>query len=338
MTIPMATSPIRIGLLGAARITPKALLEPVAKIASLEVTRVGARNRDRAQAFAAEHNIANVSDGYAQVIAADDVDVIYNPLPMSLHAEWTIAALRAGKDVFCEKPFASNATEAAEMVRVAEEEGRVLCEAFHYRYHPMFLRILAEVQSGRIGTIERVEGTFNVPIKRESPLGALDIRWDYDASGGSLMDLGCYPMSWVRHVTGEEPVVVSAQATRDEADPRIDAFIACELAFPSGATGSVTSAMERGPEIGLTITGSAGNIVANNPMAPQNGNLLTITTETGTTTGPVDGGISYDHMVRAFADHMVHGTPFPTMASDSINNMAAIDAVYEAAGMPIRGS
>jgi predicted dehydrogenase len=332
----MTSPPIRIGLLGAARITPKALIEPVEKLANVEVVRVAARNRDRAVAFAAEHNIAHVSDSYEELVTADDVDVVYNPLPMSLHAEWTIAALRAGKDVFCEKPFASNATEAAEMVRVAQDEGQVLCEAFHYRYHPMFLRILDEISRGRIGTVERVEGVFNVPISRQSPSGAVDIRWDYAASGGSLMDLGCYPMSWVRHIIGEEPTVVSAVAA--EGPAKIDAHITCELAFPGGATGSVSSAMDRGPEIDLTITGSQGSIVANNPMAPQNGNQLTITTERGTTSGPVDAGISYDHMVRAFIDHLVHGTPFPTMGQDSINNMVAIDAVYAAAGLPVRGT
>ena len=332
----MHDSTLRFGLLGAARIAPTALIEPVAKISNVEITRVAARDRDRAEAFAAEHDIANVSTSYADLIVADDVDVIYNPLPMSLHAEWTIAALRAGKHVFCEKPFASNAAEAAEMVRVAEEEGRVLCEAFHYRYHPMFVRILAEVASGRIGTIERVEGVFNVPIKRETASGDLDIRWDYAASGGSLMDLGCYPMSWVRHVTGEEPTILSADSIEDP--ERIDSFMTCELNFPSGVSGSVTSAMERGPEIGLTIIGSQGSIVANNPMAPQNGNVLTITTPQGTTSGPVEAGISYDHMVRAFVDHLVLGAPFPTRGQDSINNMAAIDAVYQAAGLPVRGA
>lgn len=331
----MASNPIRIGILGAARIAPKALIEPAAKLSTVEVTRIAARDRGRAEAFATEHNIAGVSTTYAEVIEADDVDVIYNPLPMSLHAEWTIAALRAGKHVFCEKPFASNAAEATEMVRVADQEGLVLAEAFHYRYHPMFLRILDEVASGRIGAVERVEGVFHASISRETGSGATDLRWDYNLSGGSLMDLGCYPMSWVRHVTGEEPTVVSAEAVEDP--DKIDAAMTCELSFPSGATGSVSSAMERGPEIAMTIVGSTGRIEAANPMAPQMGNLLTITTSAGTTSGPVDAGVSYDHMFRAFIDHLVLGSPFPTSGQDSINNMAAIDAVYQAAGLPLRG-
>jgi len=321
---------IRFGILGAARIAPKALIGPVAKLPGVEVTRVAARDPERAKAFAAAHGIAGVAADYAELVAADDVDVVYNPLPMSLHHRWTIAALRAGKHVFCEKPFASNAAEATEMVEVAEETGLVLGEAFHYRYHPMFLRILDEVASGRLGRIERVEGRFEVPI------GQPDIRWDYATSGGSLMDLGCYPMSWVRHITGEEPEVVEAEA--EVGPPNIDAAIRAELRFPSGATGSVASAMNRGRAIDLVVVGSDGRLEATNPMAPQMGNQLTITTDAGVTSGPIDGGISYDHMVRAFVDHLVHGAPFPTAAADSIANMAAIDAVYQTAGLPVRGA
>ena len=323
-------SVIRFGILGAARIAPKALLLPAQAMSSVEVTRVAARDRSRAEAFAAEHGIDNVSDSYAEVIEADDVDVVYNPLPMHLHAEWTIAALRAGKDVFCEKPFASNADEAAEMIRVANEEGRVLCEAFHHWYHPMFQRILQVVQSGAIGRVERAESFFNISIDQP------DIRWDYATSGGSLMDLGCYSVTWVRHVVGEEPSVVSA--TAELGPDRIDAAMHAELAFPSGATASIESSMvQPDDDIRLEITGSAGSITAINPLAPQNGNVLTIRTEGGETSGEIHGGNTYEHMLRAFVDHRDHGLAFPTMGQDSIDNMAAIDAIYTAAGLPIRG-
>lgn len=325
----VTVNPIRFGILGAARIAPKGLVDPAKALEGVEVTRVAARDRARAEAFASEHAIADVSDSYQDVIDADDVDVVYNPLPMSLHAEWTIAALRAGKHVLCEKPFASNAEEAAEMVRVADEEGLVLGEAFHYRYHPMFARIIEEIASGRIGTVERLEAVFEAPIARP------DLRWDYATSGGSLMDLGCYPVSWVRHAAGEEPEVVSAEAVEDP--EKIDASISAELRFPSGATASVTSAMDRGPRIALEVTGSLGRIEAINPLAPQSGNRLTLTTPAGTTTGPIDAGVTYEHMLRAFVDHLVHSAPFPTKGEDSIANMAVIDTIYRAAGLPERG-
>ncbi len=324
--------PLRFGILGAARIAPKALVQPVAKLASAEVTRVAARDRSRAEAFATEHGIAAVSDSYAQVLKADDVDVVYNPLPMSLHAEWTIAALEAGKHVFCEKPFASNATEAAAMVEAAERTGNKLAEAFHYRYHPMMQRIIDLVEAGTIGDVQRVEGNFAVSI------GKPDLRWEYATAGGSTMDLGCYPVHWVRDLCGE-PTVESATATVDHDDPLIDADLTMELSFPNGATGRVHSSMiADAPDISLRIEGSAGSIVAANPMAPQNGNSLTVMTAGGVSSGPVEAGVSYDHMVRAFVDFVHHDTPFPTRAQDSIANMAVIDAAYVAAGLPERGT
>jgi len=320
---------LRFGILGAARIAPKALVWPSAKIPEISISRVAARDPERARTFAQEHGIPHTSTTYQALIESDDVDVVYNPLPMSLHAEWTIAALRAGKHVLCEKPFASNAAEAAAMVATAEQENRILGEAFHYRYHPLFSRVLAEIASGRIGSLTHVDAGFRVPIARP------DLRWDYATSGGSLMDLGCYPVSWVRHIVGEEPEVRSAEAVEDPS--RIDASLRAELVFPTGVTASVTSSMVDDRAIWLTITGTHGTIDVSNPMAPQMGNTLTITTEAGTTSGPVDAGISYEHMMRAFVDHLVHGADFPTAGTDSIANMAAIDAMYQAAGLPIRG-
>jgi len=326
---------LRFGILGAARIAPKGFIEPSAATASVEITRVAARDSARAEAFATENGIPNVSPSYEALIQADDVDVVYNPLPMSLHAEWTIAALRAGKHVLCEKPLAANATEASEMVAAAQETGQILGEAFHYWYHPLWARVLKLVRSGTIGSLERIEGRFNIAISQP------DIRWNYETAGGSLMDLGCYPLHWVRWVAGAEPTVVSANATVDSSAPKIDADMTAELAFPDGVSGSLQTSMIAGEGeevIDLQIIGSGGTIHVDNPLAPQNGNTLTITTEGGTTTGSVDAGVTYAHMIRAFADHVVHGTPYPTASDDSVHNMRAIDAIYAAAELPIRGT
>lgn len=323
--------PLRFGVLGAARIAPKALVDPVALIDTAVVTRVAARDVSRAEAFADENGVDAVSASYDHLVTADDVDVVYNPLPMNLHHGWTIKALRAGKHVLCEKPFASNAEEAVEMVAVAKEEGLILGEAFHHWYHPMFQRIVDVIASGVIGTVQRAEGYFNISIPQP------DIRWDYETSGGSLMDLGCYSMIWVRHSVGEEPSVVEAGAT--EGPDKIDGDMWAELEFPSGATGRIESSMvNNGPQdIRLEVIGSEGSITAVNPLSPQSGNSLTIRSKNGITTGEVLAGSTYEHMVRAFCDHVTHGTPFPTQGDDSIDNMAAIDAVYIAAGLPKRG-
>ncbi len=332
MTENASAQPLRFGVLGAARIAPKALVNPVHKIDSAIVTRVAARDVGRAEAFARENGIGAVSSSYGDLIEADDVDVVYNPLPMNLHHEWTIKALRAGKDVLCEKPFASNADEAAEMVAVAKKEGRILGEAFHHRHHPLFQRVVDVIAAGVIGNVTRAEGYFNISIPQP------DIRWDYATSGGSLMDLGCYSTMWVRHVVGEEPAIAEAAAT--VGPEQIDADMWAELTFPGGATGRVESSMvHEGPgDIRLEVTGSKGSITAINPLSPQSGNSLTIRTGAGETIGEVVAGDTYEHMVRAFCDHVVHGAPFSTQGDDSINNMAAIDSIYVAAGLAKRGT
>ena len=324
--------PLRFGVLGAARIAPKALVRPVHKIGSAVISRIAARDTSRAEAFAAEHGVEGVCDSYEALIEADDVDVVYNPLPINLHHEWTIKALRAGKHVLCEKPFASNAEQAAEMVEVADDEGRVLGEAFHHRHHPMFQRIVDVIASGVIGEVTRSESYFNIAIPRP------DIRWDYATSGGSLMDLGCYATIWTRHTVGEEPTIAEAEAT--VGPENIDGAIWAEMAFPGGATGRIESSMinEGEPDIRLEVTGTLGSITAINPLSPQSGNSLTIRTSAGETSGEIVAGDSYEHMVRTFCDHVIHGTPYLTQGEDSIQNMAAIDSVYLAAGLPVRGA
>ena len=326
-------SSLRFGILGAARIAPKALILPSREISSATITRVAARDRSRAEAFAAEWDIAEVSNTYQALVESPDVDVVYNPLPMNLHAEWTIAALRAGKHVLCEKPFASNADEARAMINEAKKADLVLGEAFHYRYHPLFQHVIDVAKSGVIGKITHLDGYLNVSIPQP------DIRWDYETSGGSLMDLGCYPLSAVRHVVAEEPDVVSAQA--EVGPPHVDATMSAELVFPSGVTAHIESSMvepSRDPKnIRLEVIGTAGSITAINPLSPQRGNELSIRTSGGATVLEFNAGSTYTHMLRAFCEHVTHGLPFPTQGDDSIANMAAIDAIYTAAGLPVRG-
>src|SRR5260370_3942500 len=145
----MATKrPLRFGILGAARIAPEALIKPAQKSADAEVVAIAARDPARAREFADAHKIPRVLATYEDLINDPELDAIYNPLPNSLHCEWTIAALRAGKHVLCEKPLASNAEEAARMTQAANETGKILGEAFHYRYHPLPDRVRALI-SGR---------------------------------------------------------------------------------------------------------------------------------------------------------------------------------------------
>src|SRR5262249_28307593 len=162
------------GILGAAKIAPNALILPAKQVPEVEVTAIAARDPSRARQFAKTNGIPRVLASYEELIADPDIDVIYNPLPNSLHCECSIGAMRAGKHVFCEKPIASNTAEAERLVQVADETGLLLVEAFHYRFHPLADKVRELIRSGAIGKLTRVEANFSVPIPPDN------IRFDWN--------------------------------------------------------------------------------------------------------------------------------------------------------------
>jgi predicted dehydrogenase len=327
------TRPLRFGILGAAKIAPRGLIEPAKQGSEATVDAVAARDPERAARFASEHGIPRVLRDYAEVIADPEIDVIYNPLPMNLHAHWTIEALRAGKDVLCEKPLAANAVEAERMVSAARETGRVLVEAFHYRYHPLFQRVLDIVQSGQLGTLQHMEAGFKVAIKDRT-----DLRHRYETAGGATMDLGCYPLHWMRQVAGAEPRVLNARA--EQGARHVDITMIADLAFPGGLTGHMVTSMADHEPYGtyLRVQGENGTLVVTNPLAPHHGHELELTVAGKKTNEKVEGFSTYRHQLIEFVSAVQTGKKLPTMGDDSIQNMKLIDSVYRAAGMPVRGT
>ncbi len=323
---------LRIGILGAARIAPMALVNPARGVDRVEVTAVAARARDRAQAFADKHGIPRVLGGYAELIADPDIDAVYNPLPNSRHAEWTIAALEAGKHVLCEKPLTSNTTEARAVADVASASGCVLMEAFHYRYHPLMAGALEVVRSGELGQLERIEAWMQVPLFKPS-----DIRFDPALGGGATMDLGCYAIHQMRSLAGEEPEVTGAQAKQRPAG--IDRWMRADLRFPSGVSGRFTVSLWGAVplRLGFRVTGTEGELRVMNPTLPHIYSRFSVRTANGRRRQHFTRTPTYQCQLEAFADAVLNGNPVLTGPTDSIANMAVIDAVYSAAGMQPRG-
>lgn len=324
---------VRIGVLGAARIAPSALITPAAELDGVEVAVVAARDTERAKAFAQTHGIPRVAANYQDVIDDAGIDAIYNPLPISLHAPWTIAALEAGKHVLCEKPFALNAVEAERMVAAGIESGRVLAEAFHWRYHPIATRMAEIVEGGAIGTLQTLEATFTAPIPDLS-----DIRHQLALGGGALMDLGCYPVQFVRFLAGGRPEVTGAVAV--EGMPGIDVTMTADLRWPSGVTARVHCSMAVDTPVQLTLTavGDGGQMDVVNPVAPHHGNQVTVTPASGEATEEsVSGPSTYRCQLEAFLGAVRDGASLPTGGTDSIETMQVLDAIYGAAGLPVRG-
>lgn len=320
---------IRMGILGASKIAPQALIEPARRRGDCQVVCVAARGVDRASAYAQQHGIPESLGSYEALIAHPGIDLIYNALPPHRHADLTIAALEAGKAVLCEKPFAMNATEAQAMTDAAERTGRPLIEAFHYRFHPMFEDILAQVRSGAVGKLCAIKAEFSVAIKYRPG----ELRHDPALGGGALMDLGCYALHWARTVAGSEPRVT--QATSRLSEQGVDLVTTAQLEFGSGVTAQVRTSMAPGQPFKalLAIQGTEGILVARNPLHPHRGHSITIRKGLSFRRYTVPGETTYDHQLAHIIDVLKTNAPPLTGGADAVANMALVDAVYAAAGV-----
>ncbi|MFJ8046530.1 Gfo/Idh/MocA family protein [Streptomyces luteogriseus] len=326
--------PLRIGVLGAARITERSLIDP-ARATGHRLVAVAARDRARAEAFAAGHGVERVASSYAELIADPDVDVVYNPLTNGLHGPWNLAALAAGKHVLSEKPSASNAAEAAEVRRAAEKAGTVFMEAFHYLFHPVTRRLHELLASGELGELRHVEAMVAIAAPPDT-----DPRWSLPLAGGALMDLGCYSLHALRMLApwaGGAPRLAAARAGERAGAPGVDEWLDADLEYPGGATGSARCHMAHdGLDMSIRIVGSRGEATAPNFVLPQLDDRIVIRTAQGERTEHLGTRSSYTYQLEAFAARVRDGARLPLDADDAVTTMELIDACYREAGFEPR--
>lgn len=329
----ISSSPIRIGVLGAAAIVPAALTNPAHSITEALVVAIAARDPKRAEAFARKHGIPRIYQTYKDLLDDPDIDAIYNPLPNSLHAEWTIRALKAGKHVLCEKPFASNAPEAEEMATVARDTALVLSEAFAYRYHPLTAKVKEIIASGELGKIQHIEAQFCFLLPSPN-----NIRFKYELAGGALMDCGCYPVSLIRFLAEAEPTVERAEARLFA--PQVDHKMSADLSFADGRTAHLVCDM-LSPLLFrslLKVEGDAGNLRVINPYHPHWFNWLSVNGQNGSHSEHVRGENVYAFQLRTFIKAIRGEMKLNTNPEDAIGNMRLIDSIYQKAGLKRRGT
>lgn len=324
-------APVRIGILGAARIAPMALIKPAKHNNEVVVAAVAARDSERAAEFAAKHGIDRAFGSYDELIADPELDAVYIPLPNGLHGRWIRAALDAGKHVLCEKPFTANAVEAKGIAQCAATSDRVVMEAFHYRYHPLALRVEEIIASGELGKLQHVETAMCFPLPKFS-----DIRYDYALAGGATMDGGCYAIHMARIFGGGTPEVVSARAKLR--DSQVDRAMTAELRYPAGHTGRMRCSMWSTSlvEMSAKVIGEHGELRVFNPILPQLYHRLSVHTANGKRVERFPRRASYSYQLDAFAGAVLRGAPVKTTPADAVENMTVIDAVYRAAGLPLR--
>jgi xylose dehydrogenase (NAD/NADP) len=251
------SEPVRWGLLSTARIN-EAILEGARQSERTEIVAVGSRDAARADAYAAERGLARAYGSYDELLADDDIDVVYNSLPNSMHVDWSIRALEAGKHVLCEKPLDRRVEAVERAFDAAESSGRLLMEAFMYRHHPQSIKAAELVRGGAIGELRQLRARFSWTLEDET-----DVRLFPELDGGALMDLGCYCISMQRLLAGEPEVVFGRQRTGGAG---VDLGFTALLQFSPRCFGEFHCGFDLPEANGLEAVGSTGSLVVPDPV------------------------------------------------------------------------
>jgi predicted dehydrogenase len=329
--MPERGAPVRIGILGASSFAPTTLLNPAKGNDEVVVAAVGARDMPSAEAFAAKHGIARAYGSYEALIDDPDLDAIYVLVPTSMHGRWTRAALAADKHVLCEKPFTANAAEAREIADLAAGSDRVVMEAIQFRHHPLTRRVVELIASGAVGTVQHVDVTLCVMLHNFSANC-----YNYSLAGGAMMDAGSYVVNMLRTFGGSTPEVVAAQPKLR--DPRVDRAMTAEVRFDAGHTGRLRCALwsSRLFQASAKVIGDRGELRWLSPAAPNLFPRLSIRTDGDKRVEWFPRRPTYAYQLDAFAASVLRGAPVTTTPQDAVENMSVIDAVYRAAGLPVR--
>jgi D-xylose 1-dehydrogenase (NADP+, D-xylono-1,5-lactone-forming) len=323
------TKTLNWGLLSTARIN-RALIPPLQVSKRNRLLAVGSRSQEIANAYAKENRIPRAHGSYESLLADPEIDVIYNPLPNHLHAEWTIKAVEAGKHVLCEKPLALSLVEVDAIQSVARRHGRVVAEAFMYRHHPQTLKAQEIVKSGSLGTPKLIRGTFTFVISREG-----DVRLNPEMGGGSIWDVGCYPISYARTVVGEEPLEVFGWQVTGKTG--IDMTFVGQMRFGNDVLMQFDSSFDIPFHSFMEIVGSEGTLNIPHPFKPGENERIYLTRGDKLETIKIKGQELYIGEVEDMADAILLGREPRISLDDSRANVAVILALLESAriGKPV---
>jgi D-xylose 1-dehydrogenase (NADP+, D-xylono-1,5-lactone-forming) len=327
----MNQSTIRWGILSTAHIN-RVIIKALAMSPRNRLLVVASRSGEKADRYAREWKIPRSHGSYEALLADPEIDVIYNPLPNHLHAEWTIKAVEAGKHVLCEKPLALSLAEVDAITAAARAHGRVVAEAFMYRTYPLALKVKQIVDSGALGKIKLVRGSFT--YKND---GNDNYRLHPDYGGGAMWDIGCYPLSYARFILGVEPEQVFGWQVTGQTG--IDESFVAQMQFPGGAFAQFDCSFAIPYHVFIEIVGSDASLRVTDPFIPKPRVDIIITNEAGHMRRiAFKGSGTYLDEVEDMADAILHGKPNRISLADSRANVATILALLESArsGRPVQ--
>ncbi len=323
----MTDRDFRWGLVSTARINRR-LIPAIRAAAGNALVAVASRELGKAAEYAAEWKIPRIFGSYQEIIDSDLVDGVYVSLPNGLHAEWTVRAAEAGKHVLCEKPLALSLAEVDRIIAAAEANKVVAAEAVMYLYHPLVQRVVELVHDGQVGDVQLVRGSFTFPLSRPH-----DVRWNPDLGGGSLWDVGSYPVSFIRRVLGEPEEVFGWQSLTKRG---VDEGFSGLLRYPGGVLGSFDSGFRHQFRIEAEVVGSEGVLRLERPYVMDPVSRIVIQRGDEEVVDSASEVNPYQCEVEAVAAAALNGKPLPVPLSSSRANVATLLALYESAreGVP----
>lgn len=328
---------VRWGLLSTANINRR-LIPAIRASQRGELVAVASRSQQSADAYAAQWEIPHAFGSYEAMLDSGLVDAVYISLPNHLHAEWTVRALRSGVHVLCEKPFALTLADVDAMIAVAQEAGRVLAEAFMYRHHRQIKTAGEWVRSGRLGDVTVVRSVFNFDVHGGAK-GLDNVRLAADKGGGSLWDVGCYPVSLAQYLLGGAPQAVFGSQVLGQTG--VDEVFCGQLNYAGGCMAQISSSLCTPFYMAAEVIGTAGRLTMDRPFLPgmdgQPYHLTFFPAQGEPEPIPVEDQYLYNGEVEDMHDAILDGKrPFVTLA-ETRDHVRTILALYQSAatGQPV---
>jgi len=311
------------GLLSTAKIN-ESLIPPLHSSKRNHLQAVASRSKEVADSYASKWKIPRAYGSYEELLADPEIDVLYNSLPNHLHAEWTVRAVEAGKHVLCEKPLALTVKDVDAIAATARHHGRVVAEAFMYRHHPQTLRVVEIVSGGSLGTLKLLRGSFTYMMKGEG-----NIRSDPTMGGGSIWDVGCYPISYMRTALGTEPL--EGFGWQLTGPTGIDDTFVGQLRFPGEVYGQFDSSFVMPFHVYMEFVGSEGTLIVPKPYKPGLNEKIFLVRDGKTETIKIKGQELYLGEVEDMADAILLSSQPRISLDDSRANVATILSLLESA-------
>lgn len=316
----MMTNQVKWGILGYARIAKSSVIPGILRSEHSQLYAIASSDPEKRRECQELYGCPKVYENYEDVLNDDEVQAVYIPLPNSLHKEWAIKAVQRGKHVLCEKPIALHADECRELIETAAEHRVHVMEAFMYRYTDRMQKVQEVLASGEIGEVRYIQSTFRFLLNRPNT-----IKVRPELGGGSLYDVGCYPVNFVGMITNAVPASCASHSVIENG---IDVMFSATMQYENGIIASIHSGFNAFNQMNSEIIGTLGRIEIPDTFAGTAG-VVRVVTSAGARDVDVAESDRYGLEVNDFAEAVLHNRPPKLTMEESYRNMQVMDLLLK---------